>query len=99
MIIHSVYFWLRDDLSVAQQEQFRQSLAELVGITSVQTGFIGKPASTDRPVIERSYSIALILHFDSLADHDDYQEHAVHRAFIENCKTFWSRVSITDIEC
>ena len=96
MFIHSVYFWLRPELSAAEVEKFRSGVESLITIESVRQGFIGTPAATDRPVIDRSYSYALIVHFDDEAGHDLYQEHPVHETFRQECSPLWTKVQIYD---
>lgn len=96
MFIHAVYFWLRPDLTPAQGAQFAAGVRSLIAIESVQQGYIGVPASTDRPVIERSYSQSLVLVFADQAAHDAYQAHPVHEQFREECGGFWTSVRIFD---
>lgn len=96
MFIHSVYFWLRDDLTPAERQRFEERLRALVSIDGVEHGYIGVAASTDRPVIERGYSRALVLIFADEAAHDAYQVHPVHDRFRDECGSFWSSVRIFD---
>jgi len=96
MFVHAVYFWLRKDLTPAQQREFDVGLESLRHIGGVRRGYIGVPAPTDRPVIERGYSRALVLVFDDQAEHDAYQEHPVHDRFRKECGSFWSSVRIYD---
>lgn len=96
MFIHAVYFWLRPDLSSAEREQFAAGLRSLRNIGQVLYGYIGRPAPTDRPVIERGYSRALVLVFPDQTAHDAYQTHPVHDRFREECGGFWTSVRIYD---
>jgi hypothetical protein len=96
MFVHAVYFWLRPDLTSEQQAQFKAGLESLRSIEEVQTSYIGVPAPTDRPVIERGYSRALVLVFSDQAAHDAYQEHPVHDRFRKECSSFWTTVRIFD---
>jgi len=96
MFIHSVYFWLKPDLSEEDQAKFRAGAHSLTTIESVRHGFVGTPASTDRPIIERSYSAALTVIFDDQAGHDAYQDHPVHDKFRHECADCWSKVLIYD---
>ena len=94
--VHSVYFWLRPDLSAEQQQAFVRALQTLQAIEHVQHGWIGKPAATDRPIIERSYTHALTLVFADDAAHEAYQVHPVHDRFRQEFGDFWTRVLIYD---
>ena len=96
MFVHAVYFYLRDDLTAAEREKFAAGLRSLRGIDGVRHGYIGKPASTDRPVIERGYSASLILVFDDQDAHDAYQTDVVHDRFRAECGRFWKTVRIYD---
>ena len=96
MFVHSVYFWLRPDLSPAEKEAFVRGATALTEIESVRHGFLGVPASTDRPIIDRSYSYALTAVFDDEAGHELYQVHQVHDRFREECGSFWTKVLIYD---
>jgi len=96
MFVHSVYFWLKPDLTEGQRAKFWEGARSLTTIESVRHGFAGSPASTDRPIIDRSYSCALIVMFDDDAGHEAYQVHPVHDKFREECATFWSKVLIYD---
>lgn len=96
MFIHSVYFTLRDDLQSSEREQFLAGVRSLVAIESVQQGFIGVPAATDRPVIARDYSYALVLIFADDAAQESYQTHPVHDRFREDCARCWTSVRIYD---
>lgn len=96
MFIHSVYFWEREGLTPAERSEWEEGLRSLTTIETVRGGWIGTPASTDRPVIDRSYSYALVVHFADEAGHDVYQEHPVHDVFRERCARFWKKVQIYD---
>lgn len=96
MFIHSVYFSLRDDLTPAERRRFEDGIRSLAAIESVERGHIGKPAPTDRAVIDRAYTHALILIFADQRAHDDYQVHPVHDSFREQCAGYWSGIRIFD---
>ena len=96
MFIHAVYFWLRDDLAAADRQRFSNGLDSLLAIEDVDHGYIGVPAPTDRAVIERGYSRALVLVFAGQRAHDAYQVHPVHDRFRDECGGFWTTVRIFD---
>jgi hypothetical protein len=96
VFIHNVYFWLKPDLTPAQKETYLKGVRALTTIPSVTFGFVGSPASTDRPIIDRSYSYMLVVAFEDKAGHDLYQEHPIHDAFRNDCGTFWNKVLIYD---
>ena len=96
--IHSVYFWLKRDLSKEKIAIFEKKLEALTGIDNVRTGFVGKASATDRPIIDRTYDYALVLVFNNLEQHDIYQDHPVHEDFRQSCGDFWRKVTIYDVE-
>ena len=98
MFIHSVYFWLKEGLTTTQVDDFNRGLRSLSTISSVRQSYIGVPAETDREVIDKTYSYALIAIFDDLAGHDQYQDDPVHDRFREECSGYWSRVLIYDMK-
>jgi len=98
MFLHTVLFWLRDNLTQAEKDQFEKGLAELTTISTVKTKFFGKPAATRRPVIDASYSYQLVLGFDNIKGHDAYQSDPIHLKFLKECAPFWTKVLIYDAE-
>ena len=99
MLVHTVYFWLKPELTEAQRADFRRGVASLGTIKAVQAVYVGQPAKTPkRPIIEDTYSIALTVICKDIAAHDAYQVDPVHLAFVNQFKTYWSRVQIYDAE-
>jgi len=96
MFAHSVYFWLKEGLAEEELLHFREGLNSLAAIDTVKHSYIGVPAATDRPVIDRTYSYALVLVFDDQESHDLYQEHEAHDRFRNECSGYWSRVLVYD---
>jgi hypothetical protein len=96
MFIHSVYFWLKPDLTDADRAVFWTGVYSLTTIQSVRQGYVGTPAATDRPIIDRSYSCALLILCEDEAGHEAYQVDPIHDKFRNECGTFWSKVLIYD---
>lgn len=96
MFVHAVYFWLKENLSHQDRSEFLRGLKSLATIESIQQCYIGEPAETDREVIDRSYSYALVVIFADEVAHDKYQEHPTHDRFRESCSPFWEKVQIYD---
>ena len=96
MLVHAVYFWLKEDLSEDDRRTFDETIQTLRTIEDVQAAYLGPPADTDRPVVDRTYSYAEVLIFRDRAAHDRYQAHPTHRRFIERCRSFWNRIVIYD---
>jgi hypothetical protein len=98
MFLHTVLFWLKPDLADTEIRTFEAGLRQLLTIPSVRLHFLGTPAATDRPVIDRSYSYKLVVGFDDRAGHDAYQDIDIHQNFITNCAQFWTKVLIYDAD-
>lgn len=98
MFVHTVLFWLKPDLTAAERAEFEAGLKSLAGIPSVRAIHVGRPASTDRPVVDRTYSYGVDVHFDDLAGHDAYQSHPLHTGFLAAHSSKWLRVVIYDFE-
>lgn len=97
MIIHSVFFWLKPELSDAQRAGFVAAAEALRTIPSVQSLFVGRPAPiVPRPVVDGSYTFALSITFKDLAGHDAYQIDPTHRSFVDKNRTLWDKVQIYD---
>ena len=99
MLIHTVLFWLKKDLTDEELTLFEQKLRALEKISSVEQMFLGRPSSTSkRPVIDDTYDFCLTVALKDLTAHDVYQEDPLHLAFIENCSHMWERVKIYDAD-
>ena len=99
MIVHSVFFWLKEDLSDDDRATFDTGVRSLLDQDNVSGGSVGVPAATpERPVIDSSYTVALHVNLDDMAAHDAYQVDPNHTAFIETCAPFWDKVVIYDAE-
>ena len=99
MLVHTVYFWLKPELTAEQHADFRRGVESLSGIKAVEKLYVGVPAKTvKRPIIDTSYSVALTVVCKDVAGHDAYQVDPLHLAFIDRFKTFWARVQIYDAE-
>jgi Stress responsive A/B Barrel Domain len=97
MLIHTVYFWLKPELSEAQRAAFLSGLESLRPIKSIEAIYIGRPAPIPpRPVVDNSYSFALAIVFKDVAAHDAYQVDPIHKAFVENFRNSWTKVQIYD---
>ena len=96
MFVHAVYFWLNEGLSDSDRRAFEKGVRSLTTIDTVERGYVGVPADTDRSIIDRTYSYALVQVFRDQAAHDAYQEHPVHDAFRRECTRYWRKVQIYD---
>lgn len=97
MLVHSVYFWLKPELTDAQRAEFRRGVESLKAIRCVEAVYVGAPAGVpDRSVVDKSFSVGLTVVCRDVAAHDAYQADPIHTAFAATFKTFWSRLTIFD---
>ena len=71
-------------------------LEKLTKVKTIKMFHIGKPASTNRDVIDTSYSISWMLVFENKEDQDSYQVDPIHLKFVEECKDLWQKVVVYD---
>lgn len=94
MITHIVFFKLKDNRP-EQVEVTAKILRDMEGkidvLRSIEVG-------VDILHSERSYDIALITKFDSMADLDAYQVHPVHQKVIEHMSTVRESAVAVDFE-
>ncbi len=94
--IHHVYFWLKNSESLNELNQLIEGLKKLSVVPTIKNFHIGKPAATNRGVIDSSYSVSWLLLFDNKEDQDSYQTDPVHLKFVEECSHLWSKVVVYD---
>jgi hypothetical protein len=96
-MIHTVYFWLKPDVTAQEKQQLLDELNKLKAITSVQRAFIGPPAATEaRTVVDNTYDYAFILWFEDVAAQEAYQIDPIHLAFVEKNQHLWVKVAVYD---
>ena len=97
MLVHNVYFWLKEGLSEEERAQFRTGVQTLAETQSPTHVFMGEPAGTPpRPIIDRSYDLGLTVVLEDVAAHDAYQVDPIHLKFVEDCGHLWDHVQIYD---
>jgi hypothetical protein len=97
MLVHQVYFWLKEPLNEEARTQLKAGLDQLLTIETIHSGHVGTPAATTaRDVVDHSYTFAYHTTFDSLQDHEVYQTHPVHLEFVNNCQHLWEKVQVYD---
>jgi len=96
IFIHHVFFWLDEPENEIHKRQLIDGLQKLSKVTTIKSFHIGKPAATDRGVIDTTYSISWLLTFDTAADQDSYQVDPVHLNFVKECSLLWNKVVVYD---
>ena len=98
MFVHTVLFWMKDGVTDADRARMEKGLESLRAIPSVAKAYFGKPAETDRAIIDASYDYGLTVIFDSEAKHGEYQVDPIHDAFRDDLADLWEKVLIYDFE-
>ena len=97
-VIHHVFFWLKNPSSKPDLERLLQGLKTLKGIETVRKIYIGIPAATEhRNVVDVSYNASELIFFDDLSGQKIYQEHPIHKKFVEDCAHLWEKVVVYDV--
>ncbi len=99
MLVHCVFFWLKEDMSPEEVEFFKKGLESLKEIPNSGPIFTGTAAATvKRPVIDDSYDLGLTCVFESIEEHDTYQEHEIHQKFLADCAKYFGTVKVYDFD-
>ena len=96
LFVHHVYFWLKDPESKADRDKLIAGLKKLSKVSTIKSFHIGRPAGTNRDVIDSSYSISWLTLFNNKADQDSYQTDPIHLKFVEECSSLWTKVVVYD---
>lgn len=96
MFVHHVYFWLKNPGSREDLEKLREGLLKLSKVKYIRMFHIGRPAGTNRDVIDRSYALSWLTIFDTAEAQEQYQQDPIHLDFVSECSSLWSRVVVYD---
>ena len=94
--IHTVFFWLLDNKPETAKKFLKELRIFIDNVDLIKTKHIGSPAETNREVIDSTWSYSLILSVESKKEHDLYQAHKLHKTFIENASSLWTKVQVYD---
>lgn len=98
MILHQVFFWLKNTRSVSDRKKLIEGLSTLRAIPAIQKLHLGYPAATEkRDVVDQSWDVSELMFFKNLKDQQEYQDHPIHKTFIKNYGQLWSKVVVYDI--
>ena len=96
-LTHHVFFWLKNPGSKEDLNKLLEGLRTLKKIETVREIHIGVPASTEkRDVVETTYHASELLFFDGVVGQKTYQDHPIHKKFVENCSHLWEKVIVYD---
>ena len=97
LLLHHVFFWLKNPQSEADKQQLISGLKTLAAIPTIRQIHVGVLASTEkREVVDTSWDVSELMFFDNEADQKTYQDHPIHQAFIKNNSHLWEKVLVYD---
>ncbi len=95
MIIHLVWFKLKEDVSREEIAELKANLQEMIPqIPQI----IELACGEDFSGRSRGFDFGLLVKFASREDGQIYDKHPVHQAFIAKSKHFWREVMALDFE-
>ena len=97
MIIHDVYFSLKDNSAQAKEKLVgacKKYLTDHPGTVFFATGTLAE--DFDRPINDRDWDVSLHIAFKDKASHDQYQDAERHKKFIEENRDNWKKVRVFD---
>lgn len=99
MFSHVVIFWTDPANPKAADELIAGAKKYLAPIPGIIHFHVGKMATSDRPVVDQSYQVALNVVFTDKRAQDDYQVHPLHIEFVEKVfKPNRKKVVVYDFE-
>lgn len=96
-VVHNVYFALKDSTPEARKKLVaacKKYLAKHDGVVYFAAGTLAE--DLNRPVNDRDWDVGLHLVFVNKAAHDKYQDHPLHKKFIDENKDTWKKVRVFD---
>jgi hypothetical protein len=97
LLVHHVFFWLKNPESEADKQQLIAGLKTLAAIPTIRQIHVGILASTEkRDVVDTSWNVSELMFFDDEAGQKIYQDHPIHQDFVKNNSHLWSKVLVYD---
>jgi hypothetical protein len=97
MLIHNVYFTLKDNSDKARQHLIDECYTYLSGISGIRSFYSGVLAEKNkRPVNDRDFDVGLHVVFEGQKAHDDYQASKPHHEFVERNSGNWENARVFD---
>ena len=100
MLVHDVYFTLKDASTAAQQalvDACYKYLKDHPGVVFFAAGTLEPELA--RPVNVRDFHVGLHVVFESRKAHDEYQTAEDHVTFINENRDSWAQVRVYDTLC
>lgn len=96
--IHHVLFWAKNPGNAAEVAQLKNAIINLGKLPMIQNVHVGSPVVTDfdKSVTDGSYSISVVMIFESAEKENEYLHHPMHIKFIDENKHLWGKVVVMD---
>ena len=96
--IHHVLFWAKNPSNAAEVAQLKNAIIALGKLPMIQNVHVGSPVVTDfdKLVTDGSYSVSVVMVFESAEKENEYLHHPMHIKFIDENKHLWGKVVVTD---
>ncbi len=96
--IHHVLFWAKNPGNAAEVAQLKNAIINLGKLPMIQNVHVGSPVVTDfdKSVTDGSYSISVVMIFESAEKENEYLHHPLHIKFIDENKHLWGKVAVID---
>lgn len=99
MLIHTVLFWLKPEVTPEQRDAMAAGLRSLAGIKAAEAIYVGTPAPLPaRPVRDSSYDFSLTVVFRDIPSHDRYQVDPLHKAYNDTFRPLWAKIQVFDAQ-
>lgn len=96
-LVHHALFWLKNPSSTADRDKLVAGVQSLKRVPQIKFLSVGVPASTEkRDVVDNSFHVSEVMHFDSVEDQKTYQDHPIHQQFIKEHSMLWEKVIVYD---
>jgi len=88
LLIHIAFFYLKNPKSTADRDKLVEGIKSLERIETIRSMHVGIPADTPaRSMKESGYNVSELLFFDDVAGQTAYQDHSIHKDFVDNYST------------
>ena len=98
-IVHTVFFWLKEGTSEEQKQKLIEDCNTLLrSVSTVRYVAAGSPTGTGGDVVDGSFGVGLVVHFDDEAGLKHYSDAPRHLEFIERHRGVWEKVQVYDFQ-
>ncbi|WP_437921655.1 Dabb family protein [Sphingobacterium sp. LRF_L2] len=97
-IVHSVYFWLKENITEEEEKDFLNFFETLKKVPGIHSFHVGKPAGTTaRDVVDNTFHYSLLVTFANMDDINTYEKHPDHLAAAKEYSKYWTKVAVRDM--